>query len=308
MTPLITTIPDEFTALAAWLEDVLVDGNMPQLAAELQTVHGPDAGARQLDLDRELPLEAVYRRGLAALSEDNLRALLVRPTALLGLSERVFAQGGRYWTDRFKRRPGMAERTAASLQRLRRESRQHEPQPPLALIAPPVRRARWYRSPWLVAPLTAVAVLAAVVYLPQVRQQLLPLQPGPETAARWGWLKADALPTDVKPADYLDRIADLNDEWDKQRPETAEALAQRISEWRLGCARLQLQEHRPLDPKEKEWLLEKCRKWAHDIDARLADLESTRDVNRVRQEIATKVRKTSETLREEAERLRKGQA
>jgi hypothetical protein len=95
MSPLIIDIPEGQADLARWLEDLLVEGKMPQLAAELRAVHGPPAQA-DFEWQNDLPLDAVYGQGFTALSEAMLRSLLVHPAVLLELSGKVFEEGGRF--------------------------------------------------------------------------------------------------------------------------------------------------------------------------------------------------------------------
>ena len=116
--------------------------------------------------------------------------------------------------------------------------------------------------------------------------------------------KADELAAITKPADYLDRIADLADEWKTQQTPTALALAERITEFRHGCTRIQLMEHKPLSAEQRQDLLSRCQKWAKKFDQNLIDLETTGDTAKVRLAMDTTVTQLTTVLREQAAKLR----
>ena len=92
-------------------------------------------------------------------------------------------------------------------------------------------------------------------------------------ASRWGWNRPGALPQDLGPGEYLNRIADAAAEWFNQRPEGPIDLARRLGELRQGCSVLILSPHKPLSAQDRTWLVEKCRAWAAKLDAHLVSLE-----------------------------------
>jgi hypothetical protein len=96
----------------------------------------------------------------------------------------------------------------------------------------------------------------------------------PVVAATWGWNRPDAMDGELSRADYLERLAEAADQWFSQKGTSAVDVAVRLTEFRQGCARLQLAGHAPLDAADREWLLERCRKWSAQIDQHLARLEN----------------------------------
>jgi hypothetical protein len=227
--------------------------------------------------------------------------VLKNPRLLVALAEDVLANGGPYWTRRLAREPAFDDRVAAGWERLHPAL---SPAEPAAPAARPVRE-RFSAAPWVASLATAAAVLLAVYFIPGIRNALAPDR-GPVAAAAWGWQKTGELAAVTNRADYLDRIADLADEWKTRDTSTPVALAERITEFRQGCAKLQLMEHKPLNEEQRTALLARCRKWAAKFDASLAELEATGDVAKVRGEMDATVAQLTATLRAEAAKVRAG--
>jgi hypothetical protein len=99
---------------------------------------------------------------------------------------------------------------------------------------------------------------------------------------------------------YLTALADGAEQWRGKRPDTPQALAQRINEFRQGCSQLILADHKPLAPGDRNWLVDKCHLWASKLDVDLAALENGKDVLAVRAEVDQMVDKLVKTLRDRA--------
>jgi len=293
-------IPDDPQQLAEWLEHHLVSLDLGTLVAELSAVH-PEAtgGVSTLrDLFGPQRLQAVLDQGLTVLQPAELRRLLTRPKLLLELQDLVLFAGGSHWqalSDADARLTPSVLRGEKRLQRFLRSWR------PEAGIQPARLGVPWYRQPLFVASATAAAVLLGVL----LWQHLVPFGPGgaPRTSvatAAWGWSAPDALPQDLNAPAYLNRLADGANEWFAQRPESAVALADRLSAFRRGCTQLQLAENRPLGDSQRKWLLEKCRLWAAKLDKHLADVEAGRPPLDVRAEADETISRLVAALREEA--------
>ena len=89
----------------------------------------------------------------------------------------------------------------------------------------------------------------------------------------WGWNRPDAVDASLPAAEYLKRMAETAGDWQDRRTETPAELAHQIAEFRLGCSRLLTAEHAPLEPKDRDWLLERCRTWAKKFDQQLTAAE-----------------------------------
>src|SRR5262249_5410956 len=120
----------------------------------------------------------------------------------------------------------------------------------------------------------------------------------------WGWAKPRPLPRDIGAGDYLDSLATGADEWFKRSPGDAAALAQRLCEFRAGCAVIMFGQHRPLSEIDREWLVNRCRGWAKRIDTLLESLDEGSDVPSVRREADSMATNLVKTLRARAGRLR----
>jgi hypothetical protein len=296
-------IPDDPAALPGWLDRLLVGLDLAALVAELSAVHGPETdhatSVHELLGDQR---DAVLAGGLAALPPDRLRRLLCLPRLLLDLQELVLTSGGPYW----ERLSSPSREHQEHVERGRRhldlilatEARKETRRPD---VIPLSRHVAWYRRPWVVSLATAAAVLAVVLVHERSRPQA-PITVA-AAASAWGWNRPGALAEDLPSAAYLNRLADGAHEWFDQKPADPVALARRIAEFRQGCSRLILSEHKPLTPDDRTWLIEKCRGWAVRLDAHLAAVESGRDPVAVRAETDQTVSHLIEALRMKAKEL-----
>jgi multidrug efflux pump subunit AcrB len=291
------TIPDDPTEVRRWLETIVVRGEVARLANELSVIQD-----HQMTAVGTVPrglANAVCEDGFGVLNDQQLRDLMTNPGLLVALAEEIFINGGAYWTKKFTRTTAFEERVEAGRQRLMQELNPVVPAP----MANPKRGV----SPWLAAFVSAALVAGVFFIFNSMRDKVDPNKDQPSLAStKWGWQKTEELAKIDQPADYLERIADLAQEWKKQDTTTATALADRIAEFRQGCARLQLMEHKPLTEEQRKDLLARCQKWAKKFDDNLGTLETTGDVAKVRAAMDATVDQLSTVLREQAGKMRAG--
>jgi len=281
-------IPEEAAEIAGWLERHLVGTHLAELVAELTAVAGPGTSLslRQLLTHHRAD---VLRRGLDVLGPEKLRLLLHQPALLLELQELVLTEGEAYWD----RVPLTAEMRGAI------EQAERSLQP--SLKPKPRQRAEsraWFARPWLAALASAAAVLL-VVSAWEFWLRPPPGAPGPD----WGWARPGALSQEFPAPAYLARLAEAAAQWRQQRPQTADGLARRLADLRLGCTTLLLAEHRPLDAKTRDWLRERCRAWADKLDQQLSALEKGADPLQVRTEVDQIVDRLVDALHAKAKEL-----
>jgi hypothetical protein len=119
-----------------------------------------------------------------------------------------------------------------------------------------------------------------------------------ETA--WGWNRPDAFPANGTGGSYFQTLASEAHEWFDERPESATALARRLSEFRQGCTMLFLAKHGPLAENDRQWLVNRCRLWARNIDRHLGALEGGVDWRQVRSDADDTVNKLVDALKQRA--------
>jgi hypothetical protein len=306
------TIPDDSAQLPAWLEARLVAPDFGRFVAELVAVY-PERGralpARQLMGDW-------YRKaladGLGGVPAGVLEQLLRHPKSLLELQEAVLSEGGAYWDEVATRADEMTatvERGRGALEAIVAQAnptREGEggvarATPALAGGVRPERR-RSYLTWALASSALAACLLVAVGYLTLVKK---PDLGGTETAAvTWGWAKPGGIPQDAqKPAEYLIALAATSEEWFNKRPEDAAGVAKRINEFRTGCSQLIFSPHTPLEPADRDWLVERCRLWAKKLDEHLSALEAGADPLEVRKKADETINALRDKLRERAAQL-----
>jgi hypothetical protein len=298
-------IPEEDALLADWLENMLAGPHLGEFVSELEVLREAgriDRDAQQTATQspvREVPVEQILARhlksisqaGLAAVPAESLRRLLRQPALLIELQDYVLTEGGAYWDRRLRESHDLSERTETGWQRLSESSVIGAPTP-----ARPVREPRARPVRWFVAGLATAAAVAVVAVVGWDRI------PGPPQVAKtgWGWTKPDAFPVGVSREQYLKALADEAEEWRRKRPDTPQALAQRINEFRQGCSRLILAEHKPLPPADRKWLVERCQTWAKKLDAQLADLEAGKTTESVRAQVDDTVDRLVKALHDRA--------
>lgn len=284
-------IPEATSDLADWLEGHLVGLHLGTLVAELLAVHGEPA-YRPLEEILGDDLSRVLQDGLQGVSRDRLIALLKHPAVLLELQERVVLEGSAHWENRAQSNSEVVHRVSEGWKRLQ------------SAIGAPQQLARASRSSTATAgaPMlrrSALLALAAMLLLAVGLWQFQGVAPHQGVArASWGWDKPGAIPENGSSSEYLTALAESGNEWFKKVPEDHAALETRLHEFDDGCKRLIEAPHRPLNPEDKKWLVERCQKWKAKIVAHLADLAQTGDVDRVRSEADETVRTLVSALRE----------
>jgi hypothetical protein len=290
MNLVVSSIPEDTVALGAWLERHLVGLELAQLIGELQAIHSPLPESLSVESVLAGRLEEVYQSGLSGLPRELLRKLLTQPSLLFELQELVLTHGGPFWDEVARRNQPVEAIVERGWERLLGVR---------APAAPPIRqregslRKRWFRRA-LLGGLAAAAIVVAAVSLWQFTR------PPARLPVAWGWARPDALPENVSREEYLETLANEAGEWFNKRPETAEALGRRIDEFRQGCSSLLQANHRPLPEADRQWLVERCRKWAEKLDRNLADLQAGKDVEAVRWETDATINQLIRALRQRA--------
>ena len=304
------TVPDDPAELSRWLEQRLVAADFAQFIAEL-SAHFPVASSAEqpLDLlDRWLPV--ALDEGLTPLPPEVLSQLLRHPSVLAKFQEHVVIEGGAYWDDLIDATDSFSEhleRGRSSLQRAIAEDNQADGKVrrKAALKAVPaeaVKRpsGRGYKAWAIVSTAIAACLVVAVVW-----QAIVPEQPTlPKAKIAWGWARPGGLAADESsPKAYLNKLADNAEEWSAYRPGDSNGVATRIAEMRLGCAQLMHSNYGPLNPADKEWLLEHCREWAKALDRHQQALDAGAEAVTVRGQVDETVREIAATLREKAKQV-----
>lgn len=298
-------IPDDEAALAGWLDEQVAADDLHELIAELAAVHaanGPRGSTPQAAaewLGESLP--DVLSRGTAALPRPRLGELLRSPWLLAGLQELVFMEGGDYWNNLALRgTPAPAFSSADVLERAAKQTAPEggaRPRGPAAarpMAVPPSPRSQ-SRLP------VAVAAVAAGLLVAVAGWSLL--RPGlPEPV--WGWNRPDALTAAAGPDAYLEQLARAADEWSAAAPTTERQLAARLGDLLVGCDRLIAAPHKPLEPADRDWLVERCRAWREKIAGHVAALETSHDVAAVRRDADATVEKLVKAIRSRAAEIR----
>lgn len=287
-------IPDDPAEWPAWLERQLVSVQLGELVDELEVLTGkPDEEAPSLETVLGGQSDEVLQSGLSTLNLDQLGTFLKHPRLLLDLQELVLIEGGEHWltlsadaADRDLVDDGWQRIEAAT-------GGATAPAGPAAQRAPVAKPGAGPRPRRRLVVLLATVAGIAVVAL------TLWLQRPPATG--WGWDRPGALALDMPADQYLNHLADSADEWFKKRPDTPEALAQRLREFRHGCDTLIAAPHEPLAQADREWLVERCRAWSGKLDGHLADLSSgTKSLEQVQTEADETVRKLMQAIRDRA--------
>jgi hypothetical protein len=300
-------IPEDDAVLANWLEDMIAGPHLGEFVSELEVLleagrtRRPQEtrGGGQPSLEQVLGqnLRAVSQRGLATLPARSLRQLFRHPELLLDLQDHVLTEGGAYWDRKLLASKDLSKKIETGWRRLSESTVVSAPpaSAPAARTARPASESRPRPLRWFVSGLATAAAIAVGAFLGWDRLQ------GPQqVASGWGWTKPNAFPDDASRADYLKTLADEAEEWRRKKPDTPQALAKRITEFRDGCSRLILADHKPLPAADRKWLVERCRVWAKKLDDQLADLEAGKPIATVRAQVDDVVDKLTKALRDRA--------
>ncbi len=294
MTLVAFTLPDDPTALPAWLERRLLAPDLGRFVSELSAAH-PDDGTQSAEKLLGDWYPHVLEDGFAQVPVKRLRKLLRRPSCLLDLQEAILIEGSPHWDAVADAEEGFAdaqERGKFALEKLLVKPRVVERRPT------PPKRGRTYKT-WAMAATALAACLLVTVGVLVWPSEETPR--GKFEPVAWGWGRPGGLAADATDrAAYLKGLAKSADEWFEQRPTAAAAVGQRIAELRAGCSKLILSNYGPLPPDEKAWLIEKCKEWSRAMDAHLAAAEAGGDPVAVRGDVDATVRGISQTLRARA--------
>lgn len=286
-------MPDDRTEQRAWLELQLVGLELGKIVAELSAVHaGETDSQKSLEDLLGTELDTILTQGLANLSDERLQTLMQNPQQLLSLQERILVEGGPFWDSIQKSNSTLDTLAKQTWNQLAPQIESDKP----AGQATTHRPSHWFTKPSVVSLATAAAVLAMVFGWNHFK----PVSPPTPSVATWGWDKPGAIPENVDAATYLTKLSDAGGQWFKKRPESPEALARRILQFRQGCSTLILAKHKPLDTEDRKWLVERCRAWATKLDQHLADIESGADVQKVRTDTDETINKLIAALKKRA--------
>jgi hypothetical protein len=309
MTLALAAIPENPDHLPEWLEQRIVSGELRALVAELAAVHGAAPPERSVRDEFDELLPTILTGGLVALPGPTRQAaarhLLQQPYHLLELQELVLTEGGPYW-DAIPRPTELLVSVARVKARLAEQllGPPAEPSHPTAPTPGP-RKVPRYRSALVAVAATAALVCVATLAVTRILipPRVVPTVPATTTGPTWGWARAGGMPPEADRARYLQELADRAGEWFDERPADPVALARRLSEFRQGCAVLQLAPHEPLSPDARAELKKRCGNWARAFDGYLARVEAgNEDPITIRNEADATVRKLMDALRTEAQK------
>ncbi len=321
---LVNDIPERDDELAAWFNQLLTRDDFAKYLNQLRTlqaVSGVRPANRELESTLKASLPSILKRGFEQLSAQQLRQLLAQPTLIETLHEEVLTKGGTFWIERFQESQFGGRSRQQSVSKLLDEPSSTSKGNPAGVvdrqvIASQTKRSNRFAAPILSALATALVMLLVLAPYLQVNQgkQLAKndqpkVQPVPDATGKaptvaptgWGWNKENAFAEAPTRTDYLKQLAAGAREWSKKKPETAVAAADRIIQFRQGCARLILAEHKPLNNADRAWLRERCQAWAKDITDHLVALEATGDVKAALEKMDATVNKLAAALEKRAE-------
>lgn len=281
-------IPNETAELATWLEGYIQGAELHELVSECRAMHGDATDSPELlDLLADQASD-VLSSGLGVLSFDQLSQLIRHPELLFDLQDRVMIHGGEYWQDA---EAGRSEESLALWERV--QTGLSAPTPPTAKPQSDQTRRVW---PKVLAAM-ALGLVAAVGYF-ATRPDLTP-------QVAWGWAKPGALDElDQLPApEYLESLAESANAWFKKRPDTKDALAKRITEFRIGCDALVEAKHSPLKAEDRDWLIERCKAWSGKLDEHIAALEGGADMMEIRSAADETIHKLTNAIRTRGEAI-----
>lgn len=285
-------IPVDHAEWPHWLERQLVSSQLGELIVELETLRGENNNSDQtLDDLCGSQLDQIMTLGLSVLSEMQMRSLLNQPALLLSLQEKVFVNGGHYWSQ-VERAGHVQDETTANWNRVATACELNTPSnvaPLSTKTSQPSNQSG--RRQWL----TAMGTVAALVVIGLGFWFSRPSGP------TWGFDRGDLLTANVSAADYLNSLADASDDWFQQRPQQAQGVSQRISEFEHGCETLIAAPHTQLNTDDRRWLIEKCQLWKSKLSSHRTDLEAKRTTpDQARDAVDETVRSLQIALRQRA--------
>lgn len=213
------------------------------------------------------------------------------PDRLFELQELVLVHGSSYWND-VPRPSSLAASSARNFQALETELRKKSVKRssnPVQHSASP--RNTMSRRAWLAT--TAAATFTVGLGLGWLIPRANPSVGG------MAWTRPDAFRPATNGEEFLTRLATLAKEWFDERPATRTQLANRIIDFRNGCARLQLNVA-VIPAADRTWLVADCRKWSGKLDQHLIALEDGRALEVVQQEVDETIQKLITKLNSKA--------
>jgi len=292
-------IPETRADQIAWLESEMLGTQLHSLVAELTAVHGVgESSSNWTDSIRD----AVRFGGFATLSDVQFSSLLQDSRQLLAIQRDVLEHGGRYWSE---------VPSPVDLQ----INPQFEPPGSDVLITP--KPISGWKSNLLWATVASLATAAALLLfvLPPLNTKIAESPEPPSTINSqapnqvvdrppWGFAKfaagVEESENDLDPPlnrkTYLQELATAAEAWGNKKPDTPEALAQRIGEFRMGCSAILLATHEPLPEADRIWLSQRCKSWAAALDRHVTEIESGQPVDEVRNAVDSTVTKIAAAL------------
>lgn len=286
-------LPENHSDQVRWLERAMMGPGFDRVIAELSAVFGNQS----LELS-DAEEQSILGRGLSELTPGRFRTLLKSPTTLVKLQRTVIEFGGDYWNSITP-----SDSQTAILEAAR-------PAAPPSTLRRDRPKQSWVSNGISAAVGALVTAAALMILLAASRgQQNVPAglaensTPNAEVnvePSSWGFEKfansAMASATDVDREDYFANIASAAEAWSNKRPATPAALAKRLGEFRMGCSALLLADH-PLPVDDKQWLKDRCQKWATAIENHLAELEGGMSVEEVTQRVDATVTKIAAAIK-----------
>ena len=258
-------IPDDPLDWPSWLERELVGLRLGELIDELRVIAGKEATLSP-SLSEILggSSREVCELGLSALSREQFASFWNHPERLLELQALVFTSGGMYW-----RKLELASKSNEAVERSWRELQgslhNEQEAAPRPLFSTP---RRTNRRTWTTATFAGIAAIAAMLlaaawlglFSPQVDE--------------WGWLRSDTFASQQTDAKFLELLAERAGEWDHRPRGHANELKLALTDFRKMCDLLQKSKLEQLtNQADRDWLKERCTKWAEKIDRHLSELD-----------------------------------
>ena len=296
-------MPEQPDQLPAWLEQQLAGLSLGELVAELDAIHRPAAPIPVLEDVLSGALEAVAEQGLSVLTRVQIQTLLRYPSLLPELQQHLMIHGGEHWQESVR---SASELQIASVRvwsrisdELKRDtdSSADDTETGAAEIEAAVEAGQPSEAEQRRVKLGVVALVALVLLAFWAGRESHP-EPVP-----WGWQNQSAFRKTTSGNAYLEQLASAAQGWYRKRPESAEAVSERILQFRTGCNQLIFADHASLDEPDREWLVERCRAWSEKLNQHLIAVEAGQSPLEVRAEADETVGRLIEALEKRAEEI-----
>ena len=267
---LLLEIPEDDLELKNWLGQILVSNQFSDYVGQLTYLNKVrleqgDSAVEPISDDR---LSEFSRLGLFDATAGECKRLLRNPSSMVQLNEAIFTEGADVWMNELPKASDedldilkqVGDQWTENLQPTEANSIPVQPK-----VSPATSRATETSRPtahsrfptrrgWL-AMAASVLIAGFGVYW---------LQSG--SADDWGWMNAQAMPQDVSEKEYLESIGNSALEWFDLSQRNRLTVSKNLSTLSEGCSRLIQSDHAPLQPENRDWLIEKCRAWQETID------------------------------------------